>query len=211
MALGDSDIIRFTVNQSLGDSIFRNVDYRRYDDIGLAGNTYAEIALAYVNQWKAKVLDLSQSVTLILNDVVLDNVTNGLDFFNQPVVSAGILAGELLPNFVAIPIKQNRETKITRNGSKRVGGLVEAQSLNNQLILTAPQRTGLEDMFGTDVPVDAPPAANEAALAPVIVGRTLNPVTGQYELDLGRVNNVTSASVGVFVTSQVSRKRGVGE
>lgn len=211
MALVNSDIIRFTVNQTIGATVVRNVDYRRYDDTGMGGNTYAEIALAYANAWTANVLQLSQAIPVVFVELVLDNVTNGLDFFTLPVVSSGVEIGELLPNFVAIPIKQNRETKLTRNGSKRIAGLVESRVNGNILALTGAQILGLEDMFGTPVLVLAPPAVNAAELAPVIVGRTLNPVTGQYELDLGRISNVTSALVGGFVTSQVSRKRGVGE
>lgn len=211
MALVSGDILRFTTVCNIGGTIFRNVDYRRYVDIEGLGNTYDEVASAYRLQFTNDIVSPIFVNALTFDRVEVDNVSNGLDFFIEP---SGALGGNLeaaVPNFVALKITQNRVDKTTRNGSKRLSGLPDTAVSNNLHTLSAGLVAAVEAFYGTPMLIGDMTTVNDAELQPVIVGRTLNPTTLQYELDLSRIGEVSSATVGARVTSQVSRKVGVGE
>lgn len=209
MAVVDGDILRFTLRHVLDNQQLLCVDYRRYIDVEGGGNTYAEIANDYSDAYVANIVQNWMVDDLVYQGVFLENVTNGIEFFDETRSQPGTATQDPAPTFVGVGVRQVRTTKVTRNGSKRLPGLSDAASLGNDLNLLTGQITAIETHFGANVLVGDGTIVNDAELQPVIVGRTLNPTTGVYELDLTRVNDVSSAVV-TGVTSQVSRKRGQG-
>lgn len=205
MVLSNGDIIQFIHKQQVDARPFLNVDYRRYVDVGLGGNEYFDLAQDYAFGFNIGVTEAIQQTETEGFETELNNVTNGEDFFIRPQSFFGGRAGPKLTILACVTVKQVRRTKITRNGSKRISGLSESNVDGSVVSMGGAQTALVEAFFGTAL-VGGGGAINDFELEPVIVGRTLNIVTGVYELDLSRVNDVTGAVMAQTVRSQVSRK-----
>lgn len=143
---------------------------------------------------------------MVFNSLELLNLSDGLEFADIPSGQAGVKIGSPLPAFNAMTIKLNRSTRLTRNGSKRIAGLLESNTENGVIIMTSAERQNIADFWSEQKNYsDYDGLGNDVFLAPRIVGRTKN-IDGNYELDLSKVNGITGNSVSLNVSSQVSRK-----
>lgn len=208
MSVVSGDILRFTTFQTyLGEAIL-NVDFRRYQDTGGSGNTYQDIADQYDLQYRIPTQQFTNSSFTIVR-VLVENLTNGLEFLETAIGVSGNRADVGLPSAIAYSVKLLRETKVTRNGGKRLSGVTENSVTNNDVVLQASIIADIEAFWGETLSLGGG-AINDFDLEPVIVGRTKNPTTGVYELDLSRVNDVVGASMSLKISTQNTRKPNKG-
>lgn len=207
MALAIGDILQFTDVQSYLGQRMLNVYTYRVDSFESLVD-YDDLAQQFELLIITPMLDL-QVTTVEHETVLVRNLTSGVDIWEEPSGQTGGVAGEAFPSFVAIGIRLNRSTALTRHGQKRVGGIPEAAVSGNGL---AGAFVAAADVLATamaDPIVKTGTQDEDFVLTPVIVGRYPigDPNAGQY--DLSKVNEVSSAQV-VSVTSQTTRKAGRG-
>lgn len=134
----------------------------------------------------------------------IDNLTNGLDMFVTEYTELGTAAGEAAPPFTAWSAKLIRQTKLTRDGYKRLAGIVESSMQDG--VLTSAAVTAYTTWLGNVSPLNVTGAAGTAVLTLGILGRN-----DDGTFDLGRFQIPSSIIVVPRITSQVSRKIGRGE
>lgn len=206
MAIANNNIIQVTVVQTYLSQVMNNIFYYRIED--LTGTpTYDELSDAFA-------LDVLNSMNGIqLVDVVnvrliLKNLTNGLDIYEVPNTATGDRTGSQTPSFTAWGFRLVRSTALTRHGSKRVGGVDEADITGNNPVSGI--LSALSEFAGFCAsPLTVDGAAGDCTMLPVIVGRfpTGDPNAG--ELDLSKINPISDAQF-IRVTTQTTRKAGRG-
>jgi hypothetical protein len=200
------DIYRFTSTISYLGQDCKVVDFREIGSLPANPLTDPELAHSYGNLFVTDVIG-ALSTEATLTNVEAENLTDGLSFGQWAFNDSGIATGDPMPSYVAIGIKLARSSKLTRNGYKRIPGVPEVRCLGNVLTLPPTEKDNLEYFFGGVHQFDDITSPGDFFdLDPVIVGRTLNG-EGKYELDLTRVNPITSAQVQTNVTTQNSRKQ----
>lgn len=211
MPLEINDIYKITANQSYGGQLMQNVFMYQYLNAAEGVGVPAQIQ-TILEAFKAEVGDVMRSVQVgAVNHVSyrFDNLTDGVTFGELLVNEAGLLENVPSPSFLAVNVKLVRLTGITRNGSKRIGGISEDDTSGNNLLWTPTEIANIQAAFGSAI---HNPVGAENIGAPVIVGRTeeLNE-DGElvYVLDLSKVNPIVSAQVTALST-QRSRKVGHG-
>lgn len=166
------------------------------------GITYADVANHFEDWWTSKVAPI-QSANAQLDLVEITNLTNGLDIHQSTFTTNGLLSGDDLPSFCSWGFRLIRTTRLTRHGSKRFVGVIEAQTVGNE-----PISTFLDELSTTAVGLKTGILVSgttiDITLTPVIIGRTKN-VSGVYELDTTKVNLVADAEF-TALTTQNSRK-----
>jgi hypothetical protein len=205
MVYSAGDIIRLTIKgQYLGQEV-NNVFFFEIDSITAPDISLFDMLDDYAAEFEANVLNtLSNQLTYSLWQI--DNLTDGLSFDELSQNEVGIQPGEPLASFYALGIKLARSTKITRNGSKRFPGMVENLVNGNVHSIPPGDITQMQTFLGLPLTfLDYNGLGDDITISPVIVGRTLN-MSGVYELDLSKINQVNSALVNTFVTTQNSRK-----
>lgn len=145
-------------------------------------------------------LSLIQSDTLSYVSITCKNVTGSLaDFVRVPVTTVGTLTGQPIATFNAAGYSLIRTTKETRNGSKRFAGQTEIEASGQ--IWSAAFFTVLAGFSGVLLGDITEP------------GGTFDPVIGRFNPltpTLWTANPIANVSASINITSQVSRKRGVG-
>lgn len=208
MAVSTGHILRFTMFQRLSGQQVLNVDYRRYVDVGGSGNTYQELWDEYALRMSNDIGPV-QATALQYERLLIENMSNGIEFLDAAYVDTGLNASPTLPSSVAIGVKQLRETKVTRNGSKRIAGVPEGQVSGNDVSFSAGVIAAVEAFYGAAMLIGDGTAVNDALLEPVIVGRTLDG-SGVYQIDLSKINPVVGAVFRTTVSTQNTRKPGSG-
>lgn len=141
-----------------------------------------------------------QNLSVIYENIRVDNVTGDLADVNvDPTIANGTVVGAASTSFVAATIRLDRTTKETRNGSKRVAGMVE-ENTNGQT-WTGAFKLILDDL------------ATGMAADISTVGGVFRPVIARppsIAEPLWTINDVASALASNDVSSQVSRKKGKG-
>lgn len=144
-----------------------------------------------------------QTASLLHNALRGDDLTDGITFFEtDPNIAGSFAVGDTLPSLVALAMRLNRTTKITRPGQKRFAGLSEAVVEINKFITTTAELIAAQAAVASDLVVNAP-FPDDGLLTPIIVGRDI-----LGHLDLNRFVEVSSVSLVEPVSSQVSRKPG---
>lgn len=205
MTLAINDIVRMKCFQTMQGVDLLNVYYLQF--VGVDSGT--PNLLEFTESWAEFMNDnvwSFLSTGLTVDRVLAENLTDGVSLTDLSTTYVGTSAGDAMPAFNAISVTMNRQTKATRNGSKRIAGLPEAYQNSGTLSLPASLVTGINDTHGTAVIFDD---LNEGALKQwsannVIVGRTL--VGGVYVEDLTRINGVLAPAIKSKVASQVSRR-----
>lgn len=156
-------------------------------------------------QWDTGLREIWHTST-ISTSIRADNLTNGVEFAEIATGWNGNQAGEPAPSFVAIPVRLNRTTKVTRNGSKRISGITEDLFNGNAVVLSGNQAPGIYTYCATSyLFTDVDGAGNDVQITQRIVGRTKN-AQGVYELDLAKVNPIGGVVIGANISTQNSRK-----
>lgn len=193
------DILRINGCQSMFGQQICNTFYYV---VGLwTGNSsLSDVANAFTTEVIVP-LKTVQSSSLTWDTIQIDNITNGVEFYERAIDIQGDGQGSpALPSYVALTAKLGRSSKITRNGSKRIAGLKEDDVSGNDVVLSQGEIDNIIGALEVSLADGDPPANYE--MSPVIVGRNSN---GTY--DLGRVNNVSSVQLNQFISTQNSRKQ----
>lgn len=154
----------------------------------------------FYNQIGEVLLDqLSNGVDITL--MRMQNYTNENEFFEVAWINSGTRSGDAMPSFVAHGLQLTRGNKNTRNGSRRIPGVMEGDITDGNNPPT-PVQNGLMSAFMSDFSYVE--GANNFLARPVILGRD----------QLGRIEPTRYSPVtGVTykrVTTQNSRKKGRG-
>jgi hypothetical protein len=212
MAIALDNVLKITQNQSYLGQLVQNVYF--YSVIAVPtvpdGTDPYEYALQRFNATVGIKMRPLQSTALNHTIYRVDNLSNGIDFYELAINVPGGMAEEASPSYNALNFILRRSNLLTRNGSKRVGGIGEAASNGNTCIISP---TVLQDyanaVAGGLLTADATPTVWATS---VIVGRTLE-VDSEgketYVLDLTKINPIQSAGFTAMST-QRSRKAGHG-
>lgn len=142
----------------------------------------------------------------IFDRVVMDNLTSGLEFAEAALNAPGLQVGDGLAPVWALNVTLPRTTKITRNGSKRISGLLEQDISDGVWGLTAGKAAAIVNWCTTTQTIlDYDGSGNDVFLLGRIVGRTKN-IEGVYELDLSKLNAFGTPIINTVATTQRTRK-----
>lgn len=145
-------------------------------------------------------LSLIQNTGVSYVKITAKNVTGDLaDHVMTPTTTAGTLVGNHLPSFIAASYRLHRTTKETRNGGKRFCGARE-EDVAAQLWIAA-----YFSALGTFAGVLIADISVVGGIFSPVIGR-FNPLTPTQWTS----NPIATASASQIVSSQVSRKQGVG-
>ena len=205
MATNVGDILRCThFHDYLGQECLNVFFYQ----VGVNGNP-ALLPFSFTDEYAA---DYETRVMAVMTDdvtltrILWENLTNELDFSDVPQNRQGASTGDPAPSALALSVKLIRDSKITRNGSKRFVGLSEGLTNGNQVVLSQGITDNIEGFCGTNLfYADYDGQGNDIELRQVIIGRTLS-AGNVYELDLSKVNQVDGAQVRNIIGTQNSRK-----
>jgi len=136
-----------------------------------------------------------------LHTLRLTNYIDENEFFEVGFLNSGTRTGDAMPAFVAHGIQLTRGSRATRNGSRRIPGVMEGDTAGGSLP-PAPIRNGILAAFIAGDTYDD--GANEFNAKPIIVGRD-----SLGRIEPTRVSDVVGA-VYKRITTQNSRKPGRG-
>lgn len=135
--LEDGDIYRVVVNQRhipSGKQIVNRFHFMATEVVGLiaAPEDFAQIA-AEVLIGMHTVVSPYQSDDISYDGATFENLTNGIDIgsYSPPTALVGADPSPPEPLYVALSFKLVRATRLTRNGSKRFGGIGDANLTTN--------------------------------------------------------------------------------
>ena len=201
IALGD--LLQITDFQDyLGEQVL-NVYYYRWASAPVLDNSAYE---PLVNDFAAKVITPSKQLQndgLTHVNITVKNLTNGVDFGDFPNGVIGDIvasAAERLPSFIALSFQLVRDSLVTRNGSKRIAGLVDAQVEENEFVGSPGDIVDVE--FGMHEPLSV--GLLDVAF-PIIVKRPI-PVPATAGYLYSSVSSVNFKGIG----TQNTRKKGRG-
>ena len=203
MAVLTGDLIQIVDEQEyLGEQVL-NVYYYRWFSAPSVDNTVYE---AMVSDFGTKVIGAAsdlQNAGLSHVRVELKNLSNGIDFFEAIIDvpgSVGSDPADYLPSFNALSFKLVRDSLATRNGAKRLAGLVDQQTEGNDysgsMTLIDNYRNAVLDFLTIGL-IDV--------AAPIIVKRPIEPPVGSTYV----YSSVVDCSFQGLGT-QNTRKKGVG-
>lgn len=193
------DILRLTACQNIFDQRVCNVFYYLVG-VWTGNKTYKDILDSFEADVIPSIASI-QSDELTWDLLELDNVTNGVEFFQKNIDIQGDGIGTpAMPSYVSVGVKLLRSTKVTRNGSKRIAGIQEGNVTDNNVDLNQVGIDAVQDAMVLDLTDDI--NTPNFVLEPVIVGRQPN-----GSLDLARINPIASAQVKPLITTQNSRKQ----
>lgn len=138
--------------------------------------------------------------------IIVDNLTDGVDFHVRSTDIQGTVPGEGLASLIALNVTLPRVSKVTRNGSKRFSGFGENAIEEQDFVLPGSYVSAITEICSNyHAFVDYDGNGNDMNLAGVIVGRTKN-ASGVYELDLTKINRYGVPLINTKVTTQRTRK-----
>jgi len=208
MPFGVSSILQYKHFQSFRSQQILNVQYYIVLAMEVLSDDLSDYVQPIFDTWVGQLTE-NQSTGLTHVRGELYEV-NGLDFgiYAPSVPSAGLLAGDSMPPFVAVKVQQVRASRATRHGWKRFAGLPEASASNGQLlpaVLTAWQ-DNMETLFDENQTFYSSefPMTRNITLQPIIWGGN------DPDFPLGRYSAIDDVVVSNETTSQVTRKIGRG-
>lgn len=200
MAVEHLDVVRIRDEQVLDGERILNIFYYVIA-VFTAGVTLLDLLAEFRDVVTAAQLPL-QHVDLNHTLLHVDNLSNGLDEEELVLDSDGTdSAGEALNTFTAAGFSMICETKLTRNGSKRIAGISEGRVQGNTYIAGVGEDTAYADALAEVLQLTGTPSGIADAY-PVVVGRD---EFGQ--LVLANWNTVVAGAVKTNITSQTSRKQ----
>lgn len=200
MTLVDGDIIQINAEQELAGESILNIFYY-ITSLLVTGVTLLDILIEFRDLVIEAQREL-QATELTHTNIHAQNLSNELDEEDLVLGLDGVdSAGEVLSTFTAAGFALLVETKITRNGAKRVAGILEGRVNGQVYIAGEGLDTAYAEALAALIPVTGTPSG-VATMFPIVVGRDL-----LGALDLTKFNVVTSAIVKTNITSQTSRKQ----
>lgn len=202
----------------LNNSLFQIVDAQRAAGVVILNRywylvnvtpgtlTAAELATVWQAAFNA-VLPQVQSSIVDHETTTVEEVTSLTNFTSVPsTLTNGALVGAPIPTLIAAKIRLFRTSKETRSGWKRPYVGTESEMTGNSW--TAAFVTSLQNYADECA---TPLSTTVGNATPVIVRQTVDPVTGEPNIaSLWLYNIISSSQAQATVSSQVSRKPGVG-
>jgi len=186
-----------------------NVYFYQNNNILNGGATAEDLANEFIEEVLPEIVAI-QVVDLIHTEIRVRNLYNAADSHTTAISEAGAIGTDNFPTFNAVGFRLVQDNGAIRNGAKRIGGIPEDAALDG-VITGAPYIAALDTLGDKLADTLAIIAAD--VFMPVVVGRILD--GGSYRLPDNAGEAVLGAIVeGVFnvlLTSQTSRKIGVGE
>jgi hypothetical protein len=195
--------------------------YRQALEFATTNPTHAQALAEGFRDQKMTALRALSSGDLVYTDINVRNLYDGADQYNLPVSlpgtgsSAGV--ADTLGSFTALSFTLQPETNVTKQGAKRFAGVFEAQQTDgvvtdtNILTTHAPAASA-----AITSPVTVGLVIPDDVFIPVLVKRIRSGSPGGYSYRLptnaaeGQWSRIVVALFNAIVTSQVSRKIGVG-
>lgn len=202
MALGSGDLIQCIDFQAyLGQQILNVYYFRASPPLGATEPLLSEMNDDFENKVINQVIKI-QSAHLVHTSREWKNLSNGVDLFVDGTNIAGLKAGpvgDLAPSFVSAGFILRRESLVTRNGYKRIAGLVEQDISGNDWVGSAIDIASIESGLAADLVYGLATVAE-----PVIVKRPIVPPVASYVY--ASIGSASFRGVG----SQNTRKAGRG-
>lgn len=200
MASG-GDIIRITdVQEIYGQEALNVYFYQLNEDGTFLAGYLDDIASHFVEAVVTPVVAL-QSADITHTRLYLENLTNGVDILTYtdgyPLPGAQELSS--LPPFVTATFQLVREERTTRNGSKRIGGVCEADVTSGVWTGSSTLLTDIENGMKADIVSGIATLCNPVIVRHPITVPLVSPV-------LAHVGDCVFKSIG----SQNTRKLGRG-
>ena len=191
------DVVKSVVKQAFLSQITNNVFYHQIDVVGSG-----TLSSALDTMWYQSIIPAMkalQSVDLTYIEVEWQNIRNLTEFgilTESPLVT-GDITGDVNPSWNAVKFRYNRETRITRDGYKALGGVPEAVATANTVdtVTWASEIAAIESQFErTQTPASW-------QIRPIIYGAPTGAPNNLPE----RINRVSSVTY-FDLTTQLSRK-----
>lgn len=142
MALGD--IYQIKLNQRFGGTDMLNVFYYVSNDATIDANSLGQpffnVIVLNLVPW------VYQGVDYVGAEI--ENLFDPVDFGGYTFATQGQKAGNVLPNFVAMSYRMDRQRRDMRHGYKRFFGLIEEQVTGNGLNPSDASYQAILDMAG---------------------------------------------------------------
>lgn len=117
-------LMKVTLTGSYFSQIWKNVFW--YYNVGGSGTDSLINVADEFNDNVIPSFALAVNTDTLINEIRVDHVNGTLaDYVRGPSITVGAVVGTAMPPFLAASIRLNRTTKETRNGWKRVIGLIE--------------------------------------------------------------------------------------
>lgn len=196
------DLIQVTDFQTYLEQQLLNVYYYRITSITGLDDTYLPILADWFDE--NVVSPVSECQISLLSHVSREwrNLTNGSDLYTLNDVIDGNIptgSGAPLPSYVSLGFILRRESLVTRNGYKRIGGIHEGNVSGNDVVNLDAELAAVEDALASDITLGLVTVAE-----PIIVKRPIVVPVEEYEY-----SSIGSAQFRLLGT-QNSRKRGRG-
>lgn len=195
--MGQFDTYQIKTSFTLLGQVCQNRYYYRQIDTDIS--TPEDISNAWLLQVGAAIQDVV-SDELVLFETEVINLDDPADFGNQVILGwTGVIAGDVMPPFVAWAFKLNRGDRTFRPGRKAVAGVAEGSVQNGVAIA------------GIVPDLNIVASAMEDPLVTPVGGSNLIPVLARFVVGVGVTEWTAVTSVGYRqVSSQNSRKFGRG-
>lgn len=213
-----NDIFELTDKQTFqGQEVF-NVYFYEVGEIFVS--TSATVAQVLAEGFISQILPVisnPQSIQLTHSEISVRNLYDPADQFTVSIAVPGLTsAPDVLPIFNAVGFQLSGETAAVKKGAKRLAGVPESAQTDGVITDTS-YITALGNV-GTAIaqPVQVGLILPSDVFFPVIVKRERSGVSGSYTYTLpsargvGVKTRIISALFNVLVSSQISRKIGVG-
>lgn len=205
MAIQENDLVRLTVNQSLLGQVVQNVYYYSAtftppDEVAFSEfvSTFRDRVISEITSW--------QSTSLSYVNFRVDVVNRApYEFYVEPSTLVGTAGGDPLPSYVTASFKLEVGTRITKAGGKRFAGLNDTLVIGNSLVTTL-----LPSMVEVATALAEPLIVLTEALQPATFTPMVARNDGTSESPLWAINPVISATFSPFVSTQRTRKQGIG-
>lgn len=209
MAVGD--VYEIVDGQQMFGQTMLNVYFYKVTSESITDNNAESVANAFIDFMLVPIAD-SQSTDILHNSVKVRNLFDDTDAFEALVSVAGTAVANTASAFEAYPFRLVGDNAAVRPGAKRIPG-VGSDVVTDGVVTDAGVLSSLIDLaLQMALPMPWGLLAAEL-LTPVIVKRILS--GGEYRLPENSgeaiLSTVVDALFNPVVSSQVSRKVGVGE
>lgn len=197
------DIISVTLEAELHDQVV--INKLHYLIVTFGASADVETLLDLIQSVLINNFIPVQSADLTWKKMRIDNLTDLLSFDNRTISTPGLLVGAAGPSFIAGRFVKLVSSKSTRPGALRLAGITEDTISGQDWIVDSGDRVtaGLALGLTLDNAVNPP---GEINAIPIIARKTSDGPPPIYT-----ANQVTGTGASPILTSQVSRKQGVGE
>lgn len=203
MGYSPGDIISVTLESELHDQVV--INKLHYLIVTFGASADVETLLDLIESVIIDAFTPIQSFELVWKKIRLDNLTDLLSFDNRTLNTPGDLVGDAGPSFLAGRFVKLVSSKSTRPGAFRMAGITEDTIAGQDWTVLSGDRVaaGASLAAQLDNGLSSP---NEITASPIIARLASEGPPPVYIANL-----VTGSGASPILTSQVSRKQGVGE